>query len=284
MGYNEEKLTQSSILGEGNKDSKFLQELGRRIRDEDRGSGNQLVEKFAVTDRKKDESMARLVAKDVGTRPEGKEKNKEKRGEDRKIGGQGVRDESRISGNSVGRNLVGTGFHRLEGTPISLEKKIEKRMDAKEKTKDKESDDKRGEKRKDRDREKKGQGKEKDRDKEKRKEEKEKEKIEHKNMELDKSKEINKDNRAVTHNLKTSHLDKDSNKSAAAEENLRKRKDSDTNGFLHGKFLIYRAAAHLLLLNYRNLGFSFIQSGVNKIISFQPIIDSAILPKLYFGG
>ena len=241
MGYNEEKLTQSSILGEGNKDSKFLQEFGRRIRDDDRGGGNQLVERFTGNDRKKDEAMARFVSKDVGTQPEGREKNKDKRGEDRKIDGQGVRDESRISGNSVGQNLAGTGFHGLEGTPKPLEKKIERRMEAKKKTKDKEGDDKRGEKRKDRDREKKSHGKEKDRDKEKRKEEKEKEKIEHKNTERDKSKEINKDNLTVAHNIKASHLHKDSNKSAAAEENLRKRMDSDTNGFLHGESFIYHA-------------------------------------------
>lgn len=257
VGYNEEKLTQSSHLGEGNKDSKFLQELGRRIRAEDGGNGNQLVEKFTGTDRRKDEAMARLVAKDVSIRTEGKEKNKDKRGEDRKIDGQGVRDESRISGNSVAQSLAGTGLHRLEGTPKPLEKKIERRMEAKEKTKDKEGDDKRGDKRKDRDREKKSQGKEKDRDKEKRKEEKEKEKIEHKNKELDKSKESNKDDVTVTHNIKTSHLHKDSNKSAATEGNHRKRKDSDTNGFLHVNEVkpnkLPRPTSHPLIENGRKL-------------------------------
>ncbi|KAL6342668.1 hypothetical protein AAG906_013074 [Vitis piasezkii] len=76
VGYNEEKLTQSSHLGEGNKDSKFLQELGRRIRAEDGGNGNQLVEKFTGTDRRKDEAMARLVAKDVSVRTEGRKRTR----------------------------------------------------------------------------------------------------------------------------------------------------------------------------------------------------------------
>lgn len=282
VGYNAGKVTQSGHLGEGNKDFKFLQEFGRRIREEDRGSGNDFVEKFTGTDRKKDESMVRLVGKDIGMWIEGKEKNKGKRSEDRKIDGQGVRDEPRIIGNSMAPVLAGTGQHRLEGTPKPLEKKIERRMEAKEKTKDKESDDKRGDKRKDRDRQKKGQAKEKDRDKEKRKEEKEKEKIEHKNTELRKLKESNKDDLRVANNIKTSHLHKDSNKSAATEGNLRKRKESEANGFLHGESFIYNAAAPVLLFTLWSLqtGFLvFLIKGMRRVYLF-----NLVKFLLYFEG
>ncbi|KAK9289097.1 hypothetical protein L1049_017569 [Liquidambar formosana] len=245
VGYNGERLSQNSNLSEETKDSKFVQELDKRIRDENKGTRNQLVEKFTGTDRKKDEGTVRLVAKDIGTGAEGKEKNKDKRIDNRKIDGRGIEAsirgnsmvqrgiEANFRGNSMVQNLAGVVQSKVEGVPRPVEKHIERKMEGKEKTKEKESDDKRGDKRKDKDRDKKSQGKDKDRNKEKKKEEKAKEKNEHKNSEQDKIKESNNNDPIGTHNMKTSDLPKDSNKSAASEGNLRKRKDYETNGFLH---------------------------------------------------
>lgn len=205
---NNERVSQNSHLIEQPKELKFVQEVERRIRDEARGTGKQLVEKFTGTDAKKDEGTVRLVAKATGTSADGKEKNK--RGEDRKL------------------------EPRNDKTPRPMEKVFEKRIEGKEKSKQKEGDDKHADKWKDKDKEKEFQGKDRDRDKEKKKEERVKEKNEHKNTEADKLREGNKDVLPGIHNAKTSHFPKESTKSAVTEGNLRKRKDSDTNGFFSG--------------------------------------------------
>ena len=209
-------------------DSKFVQELGRRIKDDDRATENKMVEKITNMDRKKDEEMVKLLAKGTGTWAEGKEKNR--KNDDRKMDGQGINCEARFSGNSMGP--VGVFQTRVEGMLRPFEKKVEE----KEKTKEKEGDDKRRDKRKDKDREKKSQGKDKDRDKEKKKEEKAKVKNDQKNTEHYRLKESNKSDLIDSQNIKTSQLLKDSNKIAASEENLKKRREVETNGVLHGEF------------------------------------------------
>ncbi|KAJ6302338.1 hypothetical protein OIU77_016429 [Salix suchowensis] len=91
-GYNGQKLIQiNSNLSHHTRDSKFVQELGRRARDEDR---NQFLEKFPGTVAKGDEGMVRLVAIDPGNWVDGKEKNK--RDDDRKMDGQGIRERGKI--------------------------------------------------------------------------------------------------------------------------------------------------------------------------------------------
>lgn len=234
-----------------------LVELARRTKDEARGIGNQLVEKITGSDRKKDEGMVRLVAKGSGILAEVKEISKDKRVDVRKMDVQGVRDATQVSGVAMVQNPGGMVQPKVQGLPKPFESNVERKTDGKEKTKEKEGDDKRGEKRKDKDREKKNQGKDKDRDKEKKKEEKAKKKNASKNPEPDKekkkedkanekngskhaepekSKESNKEVRIDSHHVKTSQLPKDSNKSADAEGNLKKRKDLKTNGVLHGEF------------------------------------------------
>ncbi|XP_059448087.1 uncharacterized protein LOC132179384 [Corylus avellana] len=225
-GYNAEKLSDSSHLAKETMDSKFMQELGRRIKDDDKATEN-TMEKFTNMDRKKDEEMVKLLAKGTGTWAEGKEKNR--RNDERTMDGRGINCEARFSGNSMVQNPVGVFQTRVEGTLRPSEKKVEE----KEKTKEKEGDDKRGDKRKDKDREKKSQGKDKDRDKEKKKEEKAKVKNNQKNTEHDRLKESNKSDLIGSQNIKTPQLPKDSNKIAASEENLKKRKEVETNGVLH---------------------------------------------------
>ncbi|KAH0992564.1 hypothetical protein GBA52_004047 [Prunus armeniaca] len=294
-GYQAEKLSQNRHLAEENHNSVLL-ELGRRTKDEARGIGNHVVEKISESDRKKDEGMVRLVAKDADILAEVKEKNKDKRVDDRKTDGQGIRVAAQISGNTMVQNPVGMVETKVEGLSRPLGSNVDRKIDGKEKTKEKEGDDKRREKRKEKDREKKKQGKDKDKDKEKKKEakakeknesknaepgkekkkeekakekneskiaeldkekkkeEKAKEKHESKNAELDKEKKkeekaketnesknaepdkirkSNKEDHIDPHYVITSQLPKDSNKSAGADGNLKKRKDLQTNGVLH---------------------------------------------------
>ncbi|KAJ6860346.1 DNA ligase 1-like isoform X1 [Populus alba x Populus x berolinensis] len=223
--YNGQKLIQNnSNLSHYPKDSKFVQQLGKRARDEDQ---NQFFEKFPGTDAKKDKGMVRLVAKTSCSWVEGKEKNKTD--DDRKLDGQGIKDEARFTGSA--QSLSATFQARIDGMLRPLEKDIEKKMEGKDKTKQKETNDKNEDQCKDK--EKKGKEKDKVRDKEKKKEEKEKEKTERKKKEPDKLKESNMSDIVGNHTVKASHLSKESSNSAVDEVNIKKRKDSDTNGFLH---------------------------------------------------
>ncbi|MFQ6645720.1 hypothetical protein Gotur_019090 [Gossypium turneri] len=186
-GYNGEKLSRSH-QAEDFRDSKFVHELGRRVRGEGAGAGNQLEEKHMGTVPKRDEGMVRLVAKTANALVEEKEKNK--RSDDSKSNVQGIRDETRSGGNAMVQNIVGAVNARVEGIPRQ----------------------------------------------EKKKEEKAKAKGEHRNLELDNLKGSNKDDPVGTINPKASDSSKEGNKGAVVEENHRKRKDCENNGFLHGEF------------------------------------------------
>ncbi|KAG6742709.1 hypothetical protein POTOM_053632 [Populus tomentosa] len=234
-GYNGQKLIQNSNLSHQPKESiqnsnlshqpkesKFVQQLGKRAREEDR---KQFFEKFTDTDAKRDEGMVRPVAKAPGNWVEGKEKNK--RDDDRTVDGQGIRDETRFTASA--QSISGTFKAKIDGMPRSLEKENEKKMEGKDKTKQKESQDKRKNK------EKKSKEKDKVRDKEKKKEEKAKEKSEHKMKEPVKLKESNMFDRVGDHTVKSSHLLKESTNSVVGDIKIKKRKDSDTNGLLHGE-------------------------------------------------
>ncbi|KAA8527904.1 hypothetical protein F0562_035227 [Nyssa sinensis] len=254
-GHNGEKPIRDTLLAEETGDSRFVQELDKRIRDEQNGARSQLVERFAGADEKKVEGMDRLVVKDTGTLAEGREKNKDKRVDNRKMDGRGIRDKAAFSGNAMAQNIAGMVHNRVEGMPRQMEKSIERRMEAKEKSKQKEGDDKRGDKRKDKDREKKSQAK--DKEKEKKKEVKVKERSEHKNTEQDKFKDSNKNELIGTHNIKDSYLPKDGDNSAAVEGNIKKRKDLGTNGFLRDNDVrpnkVPRPTSHPLTENGRKL-------------------------------
>ncbi|KAL4310422.1 hypothetical protein GQ457_01G033590 [Hibiscus cannabinus] len=226
-GYNGEKNGQNSHMAEDFRDSKFVQ-LAGRVRDEVAGAGSQLVDKFTGSDWKKDEGMVSFVAKTANKLAE--EKEKTKKSDDRKFDVQGVREETRAGGNAMVSNLVAAAKARVEGIPKQVENIAERRGEEKEKTQEK-GDDKIRDKRKDKDREKKSHRKDKDRDKGK--EEKAKAKGEYRNLELDNLKGSKKDDPLRTISLKMSHPSKEVNKDAIGEENLRKRKDLEKNGFFH---------------------------------------------------
>ncbi|KAJ6691206.1 MYB-LIKE PROTEIN X [Salix koriyanagi] len=224
-GYNGQKLIQNnSNLSHCPKGSNFAQKLGKRARDEDQ---NQFFEKFPSTDAKKNKGMVRLVAESPCNWVEGIEKNK--RDDDRKLDGQGIRDEAIFTGSA--QSLSATFQAGTVGTPTPPEKDIEKKMEGKDKTKRKETNDKHEDQCKEKD--KKGKEKDKVRDKKKKKKEKEKEKRERKKKEPDKMKESNMANVVGNHTVKAPHLSKESFNSAVDEVNIKKQKESDTNGFLH---------------------------------------------------
>lgn len=232
QGQSGEKPIRNNSLSAEAGDFKFVQEFSRRIRDEEKGTGSQLVQRLPGTEQKNDEWTDRVVVRDTGIPAEGKEKKKEKRIDNRKIDGQGFGGEARSSGSTVVQNLAGMGQNRVEGMPRPLEKNVERRMEEKEKSKEREGGEKRGDKRKDKDREKKRHGKDKDMENEKKKEEKVKEKSEHKNKDQDKSKE-RKQNDLLGTSIKASHVAKDGDRNTGTTGNLKKRKEFEANGFLH---------------------------------------------------
>ncbi|XAR48804.1 hypothetical protein NMG60_11031754 [Bertholletia excelsa] len=254
QGHAGQKPVQNSLLSEGAGDAKFVQELDRRIRDE-KGAGSQLVERSSGSKQKNDEQMVRTMFKDTGFLPQGRETNKEKRIDNRKINDQRIRDDTRSISNAVVSNFTGVVQNRVEGLPRPLEN-MERMMEEREKSKERDGDEKRGDKRKDKNKEKKSHGKDKDRDKEKKKKEKVKEISDHKSMEHDKPKNVNRSDILGTQNIKTLHMSKDG-EDTAAEGNLKKRKDFEANGFLHETEVrpnkIPKSIPHLSTVNGRKL-------------------------------
>lgn len=230
--YSAEKITQknqnSHLVGNSN-DSKFVQEPGKRIRDV-AGLGSQAVEKLVGADRKKDGGMAEAAIAETGSLPDRKEKTHERKGDDRKLGERGIKDDRKFSGNSVVLNAGAS----IQTVPRPVEKNVDRKMEGKEKIKEKEGD--------------KGwdkhsvvdihqinkiQKKDRDRDREKRKEDKLK-KRDGRKPEPERIKESKKDNAGAipTPNVIAQHLE-NTNKVTQTGVNLKKRKDFEANGFLH---------------------------------------------------
>ncbi|XP_056168636.1 uncharacterized protein LOC115683435 isoform X1 [Syzygium oleosum] len=230
--FSAEKITQknqnSHFVGNSN-DSKFVQELGKRVRD-GAGLGSQLVEKFTGVDRKKDGGMAEAAIPETGSLPDRKDKTHERKGDDRKLGERGIKDERKFSGNSV---VLNSGAS-IQTVPRPVEKNVDRKMEGKEKIKEKEGDNKGWDKRSIVDMHQiKIQGKDKDRDREKRKEGKAK-KSEGRKNELERLGESKKDNADATPtpDVIAQHLE-NTNKVTLTGVNLKKRKDIEANGFLH---------------------------------------------------
>ncbi|GKV36031.1 hypothetical protein SLEP1_g44211 [Rubroshorea leprosula] len=231
-GYNGEKLIKNNHLAQDSRNSRFVQESGRKVRGEDRGTKNELVEKFMGAEQKREDETVRLVSsKSARTLAEGKEKNK--KSDDWSLAGQVIGEETRSSGNALVHNLSEAVPTRVDRIVRQVEKDVDQWMEGKEKTKEKESDHRFGDKHKDENREKKSHGKNKDRDKGKKKEEKVKAKGEQRNVEKGNLNGSNKVDLIDTINLRTFHPSEEIGKNAIAEENLRKRKDFEKNGFIH---------------------------------------------------
>lgn len=199
--------------------------------------------------------MLRLVGKSTSNLAADKEKDK--RTEVRTTDGQSTWDGTNVDGNAMVQNTTTTAQTKFEVLPKLLDNNVDRKMEGNENTNDRESDDKRAVKSKEKDKEKKSHGKDKDRDKEKKKEDREKrreekqkkkeekekkkeerakEKIQPKITEPDKLRASNKHDIVDNHAIKAPQHPKDSNNSAPNDVNLKKRKDFETNGVLHGEF------------------------------------------------
>lgn len=225
-GQNGDRTVQSNFLARKTEESKFAQELDNRIRVE-KITGNELVEKFSSLDRRRDNEA--FPARNPGNLAEEKGKSRDKQFDNKKMDGQG-----HIGGNSMVHNLSGTTKGKGEGIPKVVEKNEQGRLGEKEKTNER-GDDIHGDKQKAKDRDKRSGGKDKDREKE-RKKEKVKEKSEHKKSDLEKSKDDSKSDLVGVIDNKSASLSLDLHNNANVEGNLKKRKDVDINGFLHGEF------------------------------------------------
>ncbi|XP_059318331.1 uncharacterized protein LOC132068680 [Lycium ferocissimum] len=211
-------------------DSKFVQELGRRIRDEEKGAQSQLAERFPV-EWKRDEKPER-VGKVFGNSAEDKEKNKEKGFDNHKMDAQAFTGEHKVGANAIPPGLSTMAKSNFEGIPRPLEENVGKKREEKQKHKER-RDGKPREKNKDKDREKHSHGKQKDKEKEKKKEEKAKDKSGFKKSQEDKSKDNNKNDFVVLSNNKLPPVSKENIAGTVTEGIDRKRKNVETNGFLH---------------------------------------------------
>ncbi|KAL2954970.1 hypothetical protein AAZX31_18G001800 [Glycine max] len=234
---NGEKVRENNHLAEENKDSKFLLELDKRIRDNDGGAENQLAQKFTTAGHRKNDGAVRLVTKGSDTWPDGKERLQDKGIDTRKVDRRGIWGESRPVGNATVQNNAGKFHPRVDEMPKSLENNIYKPLEAtvegKERRVKGKKDDKHGDKKKNKEKGKKGHGKDKDRSKEKKKEEKAKENVEHENREQqNKLKESSKAGTIGSNSF--TQVSRHSCEKSAVGENLKKRKDIESNGIMHG--------------------------------------------------
>ncbi|KAE9603000.1 hypothetical protein Lalb_Chr12g0205611 [Lupinus albus] len=255
ISHNGEKARENNHLAE-NKDSKFLLEFDRRLKDNNGGAGNQFVQKFSNTNNhRKDDGTVKLVAKGNDTWPGSKEKLEDMDLDANKSDRKGIRAEVQPIGNATFQSHGGNFHPRVDGNPGLLEKNFDRTMEAavegkgmvkekkdegkekkvkekkdegKDRVKEK-KDDKRRDKKKDKEKEeKKGHGKDKDRDKAKKKKEKVKEHNELKNTDQNNLKESNKV--APTGLNSFTQVSRNSHENAVSAENIRKRKEIESNG------------------------------------------------------
>ncbi|KAI3881998.1 hypothetical protein MKX03_014567 [Papaver bracteatum] len=247
--------------------------LDRGIGDEERRTGNHMVETFNGNDKWRIEGISRVAEKDFERRGEadkkvvnkqpdvqrktdvegwtggatvqsfsrldqkgtGKDNNVDK-GHDRKGIGQRNFDGKAVTGqrNFDGKAVIGNAV--VQNFPTGTnEKKIEgvARLIDKDAEKVKEKSKSKGSDDKHKKREKKSKGKDKDRDKEKEKT-KEREKAKEKGCSLNnKQDKIIGTGKDIIDTLKPPPLPKDINNGASMEGSSRKRKEPEANGFLH---------------------------------------------------
>ncbi|KAI9177398.1 hypothetical protein LWI28_014685 [Acer negundo] len=206
--YNGEKLGSNCLQNKEIKDSKFMQDLASRIKDEGGATGSQIGQKIIVTNQRGGKLPGRLVEHGIDSRLEEKEKAK-----DKKVNGQRNHVEARVENNDIWKLVE------------------------KEKINHKERDSK-VDKYKDKDREKKSRSKDKDREKERKEEEKTKE-ITESNKDLlkldDNSPKLKESGKDFFNsgNIKPPDIIKTSSNSSAGDRSLGKRKELEINGILH---------------------------------------------------
>ncbi|PIN08461.1 hypothetical protein CDL12_18966 [Handroanthus impetiginosus] len=258
QGQNGGKPFQSILPSQATTDSKFMQQLDRRIRDDQKGRGSQLPERVASVDKSDQETAARTAVRNhSGLLAEERSNNGIKRDEIRKMDAQELGNE--FTGKAMVQNLTRLAKGKVEGIPRPVGEQNDWRLEDKEKYKEAGNDmhgDKHGDK--------KSHGKDKDKEKVKKKEEKAMVKTENRKSAPEKSKDVERNDLVFATSNKGTSLLKVVDSTALSEGNLRKRKDTDTNGFLHESEIrpnkIQRPAVHHSGENGRKLEASQIPS------------------------
>lgn len=214
----------SRNIGDNNKN---VQELEKHVRN-DKCNEAQLAEKFMVVEKKKDDGMVQFSTKPTaGVRSEGREWNKERRDNEQRV--------ERVNGTLKVQNFGGAVQTRVQEVKTPLGQKVEREMEWREKLKGREGEDKQVNKWKEKDGEKTGQGKVKELVKE-REEDRMREKSElnkHSDQERLKLSRKNDFLNSLHHPVK------EPDKTIAAfASNIKKRKEPEANGALHGMFYV----------------------------------------------
>ncbi|CAI8583526.1 unnamed protein product [Vicia faba] len=129
-GNNGEMVREINHLAKENKDSKFLLEFERIIKEGNGAAGNQLVQKFTNSDHRKDEGTVRLLARNSGTLRDDSEKLKDKGFYAKKIEGKGINAQVRPFGNATVQNHTGNFHPKADGVPKLLGKYMDRNLEA----------------------------------------------------------------------------------------------------------------------------------------------------------
>ncbi|XP_042050772.1 myb-like protein X [Salvia splendens] len=248
QGQDGGKPSQSFLSSQFNEESKFVQELDRRIRDDQRSGGSQLPERVAVLDNKDQEMVSRgAIRNSSGLLVAEKGDNKNKRTE-RQSDPQGVKNE--FGGSKMMQSLIPNPKAKVEGVPKTVDEQNGRRWEEREKFKETGVV-------KQKDRVKEIPLKENDKDKEKKKEENAKIRKGDKNSSQCLFKNDGSNDPSSISGKHSVDLLKETYSNAGNEGNFRKRKDENTNGFLHESDIrpnkMQRLAPHQLTENGRKL-------------------------------
>ncbi|CAI9778867.1 unnamed protein product [Fraxinus pennsylvanica] len=261
------KPIQNNLVSLDLKESKFALEPNTTIRNHEKESVSQLLERVSGVC-KRDQDAARAAVRDSsGLLADDKGQNKDN-GVHRKTSVP-IWNLSGMAKYKIGgmpRLVEEQGDQRFEGKekskekgddPSLVEQHGDQRLEGKEKSKEK-GDIKRGESRKDKEREKHSHRKDKNEGKEKEKKRvKVKEKIEDKETKEDVSKDQRMNDLIGVSSYKSMHMVKDFNSNAVNEGNMRKRKDLGSNCFIHESEVrpnkLLKEASHQLTENGRKM-------------------------------
>ncbi|CAI8610901.1 unnamed protein product [Vicia faba] len=123
-------LGEINHLAKENKDSKFLLEFERRIKEGNGAAGNQLVQKFTNSDHRKDEGTVGLLARNSGTLRDDNEKLKDMGFDAKKIARKGVNAQVRPFGNATVQNHADNFHPKADGVPKLLGKYMDRNLEA----------------------------------------------------------------------------------------------------------------------------------------------------------
>ncbi|KAH6786750.1 hypothetical protein C2S52_006302 [Perilla frutescens var. hirtella] len=172
QGQNGKRPSQSILPSQATKEARFVQELDRRIRDDEKGRGSQFLQRVATMGKRDQEAtVGTSIWNPLQVLSEEKSNDGDKSFQGKKLELQARNGE--FIGKGTVQNLTRVAKSQNEGIPRPLEEHNDSRLEDKEKYKET-GGNKQGDKQKDRD--KKSHGKDKHKEKEKKKEEKKKEK------------------------------------------------------------------------------------------------------------